>query len=200
MLDTPRPARDRPATYADIEALPSNMVGEILYGVLHAHPRPAKRHGRAAWRLAGQLDGHFDLGRSGPGGWIFVGEPELHLGHNVVVPDVGGWRRRPDLQLPETAISIAPDWICEILSPSTSRYDRTDKLAIYAEFGVGHAWYIDPLVNTLEVMSLVDGKWQITSTFKDDDLVSAPPFEAHSFSLDVLWPDDEATPTNEPEQ
>lgn len=183
--------KSKPATYADIEALPDNVVGEILFGVLHTQARPAPRYSRAAWRLNGELDGPFDRVRSGPGGWIFMPEAELHLGDHVIVPDISGWRRERLPRLPDTAyIDIQPDWVTEILSLATQRADRTDKLAIYAEFGVAHAWYLDPALKTLEVMTLVDGKWQITATFKDGDPVAAPPFEAHTFPLDVLWPDD----------
>ncbi|MDX2307483.1 MAG: Uma2 family endonuclease [Hyphomicrobium sp.] len=181
----------RPATYADIEALPPNVVGEILFGVLHTHPRPAPRHARALSRLGAELDGPFDRGKGGPGGWIILDEPELHLGSHVVVPDLAGWRRERLPKLPETAFfETAPDWVCEVLSPATARVDRTDKLAIYAEHGVGHVWLVDPIAMTLEVLALTDGKWQIAATFKDADPVTAPPFDAHTFALDVLWPED----------
>lgn len=186
---------NRPAVYADIEALPPNMVGEILFGVLHAHPRPAPRHGEAAFGLGVELGAAFGRGRGGPGGWRFQPEPELHLGSNVVVPDVGGWRRERMPIWPKTAyFETPPDWIAEVLSPSTQRMDRTDKLAIYAEFGVGHAWYVDPNARTLEVFALTNGKWLLAATFKDDDAVTAPPFEAHTFQLDALWePEDQET-------
>ncbi|MFM9940082.1 MAG: Uma2 family endonuclease [Hyphomicrobiaceae bacterium] len=184
--------KPRPATYADIEALPANMVGEILYGVLHAHPRPAPRYARASSMLGAELSGPFDRGRGGPGGWIILDEPELHLDPHVIVPDIAGWRRERLPRLPDTAyIETAPDWICEILSPSTQRVDRTDKLAIYATFGVKHCWYVDPLAKTLEVLALQGDKWLIAATFKDADAVTAPSFEAHTFALDVLWPDEE---------
>lgn len=184
-------ARDksRPASYADIEALPSNMVGQIIYGVLHAHPRPVPRHSRAAGRTLSELDGPFDRGRDGPGGWIILAEPELHLGPHVVVPDIAGWRVDRLTPFPTTAsIETPPDWICEVLSPSTQAIDRTDKLAVYAEFGVKHCWSIDPLARTLEVPALTaEKKWLFAATFKDDDAVAAPPFEVHTFGLDVLW-------------
>ena len=111
----------------------------------------------------------------------------------MVVPDIAGWRIARLPRLPETAyFETPPDWIAEILSPSTQRTDRTDKLEIYAEFGVGHAWYIDPALKTLEVFALTNGKWQIAATYKDNDAVSAPPFEEHTFDLSVLWePDDQ---------
>ena len=185
--------KTKPATYADLEALPSNMVGQILHGVLHAHPRPAPRHARAQHGIQVELDPAFARGRGGPGGWIFLPEPELHLGPHVVVPDIAGWRRERLPRLPDTAyIETSPDWVCEVLSPSTARIDRTDKLAIYAEFGVGHAWYVDPIAKTLEALALQAGKWLIAATFKDAEPVTAPPFEVHTFALDVLWPQDEA--------
>lgn len=183
--------RRRPATYADIEALPPHVVGEIAFGVLHTHPRPSPRHSRATSRLGAELDGPFDRGRGGPGGWIILDEPELHLGPHVLVPDLAGWRRERLPKLPDTAyIETPPDWICEVLSPSTQSFDRTDKLTIYAAFGVKHCWYVDPLAKTLEVFALQGDKWLIAATFKDADPVTAPPFEAHTFPLDVLWPAD----------
>lgn len=180
--------KTRPATYADIEALPPNVVGEVLFGVLHTHPRPTPRHGVAAGRLQSELTFPFDYGRGGPGGWIFIVEPELHLGPHVVVPDIGGWRRERLTPFPDAAfIGTSPDWIAEILSPSTQAIDRTDKLAIYAAAGVRHCWYVDPIAKTLEVLALTDGKWLLAATFKDADPVSAPPFENHTFPLDGLW-------------
>lgn len=175
-------------TYADIEALPANMVGQIIRGVLYAHPRPVPRHAMAAGQTLVELGGPFDRGRGGPGGWIILPEPELHLGPHVVVPDIAGWRRERLTPFPDTAaISTPPDWICEVLSPSTVRLDRTDKLAVYAEFGVAHAWYIDPNARTLEVLALEGGRWVLVATAKDAETVAAPPFEVHRFPLDVLW-------------
>jgi Uma2 family endonuclease len=182
--------RKQPATYAELEALPAHMVGQIMYGTLHAQPRPAPRHALATSSLGYELTGPFDRGRGGPGGWIILDEPELHLGPHVVVPDIAGWRRERLPRLPDTAfIELPPDWVCEVLSPSTARLDRTDKLSIYAEAGVGHAWYVDPEARTLEVLLLTGGKWLIAATFKDADAVTAPPFEAHTFELAVLWAD-----------
>lgn len=183
--------KSRPATYADLEALPPHVVGEILFGVLHAHPRPAPRHGWATNVLSYEVGGPFQFGRGGPGGWIFIDEPELHLGPHVVVPDLAGWRRERLTPFPDTAwIETAPDWVCEVLSPSTQRADRTDKLAIYAAYAVGHCWYVDPIARTLEVFARQGDKWLLAATFKVADAVTAPPFEAHTFALDLLWPPD----------
>lgn len=178
----------RPATYADLEALPAHVVGEIVNGTLYAQPRPTPRHGKAAGKLFARLDGFFDDG-SRFSGWIFLIEPELHLGAHSIVPDIAGWRAERLTPFPEAAfIETPPDWVCEVLSPSTARLDRAEKLPIYASFGVGHAWYVDPLAKTLEVFELTGDKWTIAATFKDADPVTAPPFEAHTFPLDVLWP------------
>jgi Uma2 family endonuclease len=182
--------KQRPATYADIAALPRDVVGEILFGVLQTHPRPAPRHSRASNRLQLELGGPFDRDEAGLSGWVFLTEPELHLGAHVVVPDIAGWRRERMPVLPETPfIETPPDWLSEILAPATQRYDRTDKLAIYATFGVEHCWYVDPVARTLEVFALSNANWLLAATFKDADLVTAPPFERHTFRLDVLWPE-----------
>ena len=185
----------RAATYADIERLPPHLVGEIIYGTLHAHPRPAARHAVAASELGSEITPPFRRGRGGPGGWIFMVEPELHLGAHVVVPDIAGWKIERLTPFPTTAfIETPPDWLAEILSPSTQALDRTDKLAVYAEFGVKHCWYVDPLAKTLEVFALTGSKWLLAATFKNADPVCAPPFEAHTFPLDNLWvPDSEPT-------
>lgn len=181
--------KSRAATYADIEALPPHVVGEILFGALHSHPRPAPRHALAATVVGAEITGPFQIGRGGPGGWILLGEPELHLGPHIIVPDLAGWKRERLSPFPETAyIDVSPDWVCEVLSPSTARVDRTDKLAIYAGFSVGHVWLVDPDARTLEALALTDGKWLIAATFKDAEPVTAPPFEIHTFALDTLWP------------
>jgi Uma2 family endonuclease len=181
----------KPATYADIEALPPHVTGEILFGILHSHPRPAPKHAVASNALGAEVTGPYQRGRGGPGGWIFMDEPELHFDEHVIVPDLAGWRRERLPRLPDTAwIATPPDWVCKVLSPSTQRRDRTDKLAIYAAFGVRHCWYVDPTACTLEVFALQGDKWLLAATFKDADPVTAPPFEVHTFPLDVLWPYD----------
>jgi Uma2 family endonuclease len=179
----------RIATYQDILALPENIVGEILQGQLHTHPRPAPRHARAYSALGGNLGGAFDWGTDGPGGWWILDEPELHLAGDVIVPDIAGWRRERMPELPETAwFELAPDWACEILSPSTARTDRALKMPIYAREGVPFLWLVDPDARTLEVYQLQDGgHWLLLATLKEDDPVKQPPFEAVTFSLGGLW-------------
>jgi Uma2 family endonuclease len=182
------PAR-RIATYEDILALPENLVGEIIHGQLHSMPRPAPRHARAYSALGFTIGGPFDAGLGGPGGWWIIDEPELHLGGHVLVPELAGWRRERMPSLPETAwFELAPDWVCEILSPGTARTDRAVKMPIYAGLGIPHLWLVDPDARTLEVYSLApQARWLLLATLQGDDPVSQPPFDALSFSLNMLW-------------
>lgn len=176
------------ATYADLEAVSPLLVAEIIDGGLVTHPRPVPRHAVAAGMLNVELVLPFQRGRGGPGGWIFMGEPELHFGSQVVVPDMAGWRRERLTLLPDAAfITTAPDWLCEILSPSTEKYDRGAKRRIYVEAGVQHIWLLDPRMRILETFTSAAGRWMLTGTFSDADEVRAPPFESIGFPLENLW-------------
>lgn len=180
----------RLATYDDLLALPEHVVGEIIRGVLHSHPRPAPKHARAYSALGGQLVGPYDQGRGGPGGWWILDEPEIHLSGNVLVPDLAGWRRERMPKLPDTAwFELAPDWVCEILSPSTARLDRVEKLPLYALEGVEYCWLIDPDLRTLEVFRNESGKWLLLCALQNDAGVCQPPFDATTFALSGLWAD-----------
>jgi Uma2 family endonuclease len=178
----------RKVTYADIEALPPNVVGEILFGTLVTHPRPSPWHARAQSSLTYELEGPFNRGRGGPGGWTFLIEPELHLGADIVVPDIAGWKReRLDLKPDDVVVGTAPDWLCEILSPSTENYDRNEKRQIYARAGVSNIWLLDPRSRSLECFQLVAGRWLLTHTFTQQQIVSASPFESAQFTLSDLF-------------
>ena len=179
----------RRATYQDVLDAPAHRVAEIVDGTLHTHPRPAMPHALASSRLGGELTGPFDRGRGGPGGWWIIDEPELHLGEEIVVPDLAGWRRERMPDYPDTAyVSLAPDWVCEVLSPSTRRLDLHGKRPVYAREGVGHLWLVDPADRTLEAFELRDGYWVLIASAKDDDPISIRPFDAITFSLGDLWP------------
>jgi Uma2 family endonuclease len=180
----------KPATYEDLLALPQNLVGEIIRGSLHSHRRPAPKHAQAYSVLGGELVGAYHRGRGGPGGWWILDEPEVHLSGNVLVPDLAGWRRSRMPTLPDTAcFELAPDWACEILSPSTARIDRVEKLPIYAAEGVQHCWLVDPDLRTLEVFQNESGRWLLLTVLENDAPVSQPPFDATSFPLSDLWGD-----------
>jgi Uma2 family endonuclease len=189
MQPVPRvPPFDRPATYDDLVKLPDHLVAEIADGELHASPRPAFPHAGAGAAIGGFLMPAFGWGRGGPGGWWIFYEPELHLGPDVLVPDWAGWRRTRMPHRPETPYaSLAPDWLCEILSPSTSSFDRVKKLAIYAREGVPHVWLLDPLARTLEVLRLEKGRWTILATHAGAEVARAEPFEAVELELSILW-------------
>ena len=193
------PAR-KSATYADLEAVPPHLVAEILHGALFTHPRPVPKHAVAANVLGHELTGPYQRSRGGPGGWIFMVEPELHLGPHVVVPDLAAWRRERLPALPDTAfIEVVPDWVCEILSPSTEAVDRGRKLQIYATYGLAHIWLLNPDTRVLETYELRDDKWLLLDTFSGAVDVAAAPFAAVPFPLAALWPFDEQQPetTNE---
>ena len=179
----------RRATYADLEAVPETMVGEIIDGVLETHPRPHPKHALAAYHLGGELRDPYGRGRGGPGGWVFVPEPELHLGAEVVVPDIAGWRSE---QFPHDAeqpfIDVAPHWVCEVLSPSTSRRDRGPKRRIYATAGVRYLWLLDPTAGILEAFGLAGEQWLLLATIQRGEDVSVAPFDAVGFPLDDLFP------------
>jgi Uma2 family endonuclease len=190
-------AKNKSATYADIEALPSHVVGEILFGTLYSHPRPARRHAAAASRIGGQLGPPFELGNGGPGGWIILDEPEIHIGLHVIVPDLAGWRAERLAGKGDGAyFDEVPNWVCEVQSPSTKRIDLTLKRRIYATYEVPFLWYIDPVEQTLEVFKLQKSDWLLTNTFVGGQAVSAPPFDAITFDPKLLWPFDKPFETD----
>ena len=184
-------APSKPATYDDLRQVPDHKVAEILEGDLIVTPRPALRHARATSRLGGTLIGPFDLGSAGgPGGWWILDEPELHLGDDVVVPDLAGWRRERLPVVPAAPyLSLAPDWVCEVVSPATERIDRSRKMRVYAREGVSFLWLLDPIVRTLEVLRLENGRWVVLVTHSDLDVARIEPFEAIEIDLTTFWPD-----------
>ena len=186
-----KPAHNHePATYEDVKALPPNLVGELIAGELFASPRPAFGHAHTTSTLGMRLGNPFQLGEGGPGGWLIVDEPELHLAQDIFVPDLAGWRRERMLPLPavtEPFLTLTPDWICEVLSPSTARLDQVLKKRRYAEEGVAHLWLVDPVARTLQVYKLGSGHWIDLGAFSDDDTVRAEPFDAVELKLALLW-------------
>lgn len=190
-MPVPRVPLDHPATYDDLIALPDHLVAEIVDGELHASPRPAPRHAFAHSALGMVLGPPFAQGRSGPGGWRIIDEPELHLGPDVVVPDLAGWRRERMPRLPRTAFfPLTPDWLCEVLSPSTESLDRTKKVAVYARAHVPHLWLVRPNDQTLEAMVLQAGQWVTAAVHRGPAVVRIPPFDAIEIDLSLVWDTD----------
>ena len=181
---------------ADLEALPEGVKGEIIEGVLYTQPRPRPRHSRAEGRVAGQVGRSFDGGAGGPGGWWILVEPGIVLpGSPEFSPDVAGWRRGRLPELPDGRIQLAPDWICEIHSPSNRGYDQRVKRPFYARIGVKHLWYVDLEARTLTVSRLERGRWSELLVAGESDVVRAEPFEAIEIALAEWWGDPAAPST-----
>ncbi len=177
------------ATYEDLERVPDHQVAEILDGELIVSPRPSPLHGVAQSSLLARLLTRYQDGDDdGPGGWLFIGEPELHFGMDVLVPDIAGWRMERMTAIPrKVGIRTAPDWLCEVLSPSTSRVDRFRKLPIYAREGVSHVWLLDPLKQILEVFRLDEDVAHPAAMYHGDAVVRAEPFHDSEIKLGRFW-------------
>ncbi len=191
MLKSPAPesaTSSTRATYQDVLDAPPHVVAEIVDGTLYTHPRPALEHSLAGSALGSKIGPPYHFGDDGPGGWWILDEPELHLGDDILVPDLAGWRRERMPAPSGTYASLAPDWLCEVLSPSTRRLDRGRKQAVYAREGVRHLWLIDPAERSLEALKLWGTTWESIDTLFDDEMVCLPPFKETSFCLAELWP------------
>lgn len=185
------PAEDRRrALYEAYQKVPERQHAEIIRGTLYVLPRPSPPHANAASVLGGELNGPFQRGRGGPGGWWILDEPELHLIElEPMVPDLAGWRVERMPALPNTAyFSLAPDWVCEVLSKSTESIDRNEKLPLYAAHGVEHVWLVDPIAKTLEVHAHPEaGRWREIRVYQGEVRIRVAPFEAIELELDALW-------------
>ncbi len=176
--------------YEQLEALPEGLTGEILNGQLHVQPRPAGPHARAEIELGIDIGGAYGRGRGGPGGWWILVEPEIHfvVDEAVTVPDLAGWRKTRMPRIPEGhRFEVVPDWICEILSPSTASKDREVKMPIYAHYGVAYAWLVDPKRRTLEAYALAEGAWRLLAEASGSDTIAVAPFDALQLDLNNLW-------------
>jgi Uma2 family endonuclease len=183
------PARRR-ATYQDVLDAPPHQVAEVIDGELYTNPRPSTPHANVSSVLGAELVLPFRRGKGGPGGWIILDEPELHLGvePDILVPDLAGWRRETLPELPEAAfLTTAPDWLAEVSSPSTRRLDRVQKLPIYRREQVRHVWLIDPGAQLLEVLRLDGESYRLVASHGGDDRVRAEPFDAIELELAALW-------------
>jgi Uma2 family endonuclease len=180
----------RISAYEGLLQLPEGLIGEILDGQLHAQPRPSGAHTAVESALQIELGGPFDRGRGGPGGWRILMEPEIHFLRDleVCVPDLAGWHRARLPNLPQDQrFEVVPDWVCEILSPSTESKDRQIKMPIYARYGVPHAWLIDPVGRTLEAFALEGGAWRQLGTWGGGERVAVAPFDCLELALGALW-------------
>jgi Uma2 family endonuclease len=178
----------RNATYADVLAAPEHVIAELMEGSLYLHPSPPLAHVAVSSALTFELGPPFSRGRGGPGGWHILPKVEVHLGANVLVPDLSAWRheRLPELR-DEPFLTLTPDWICEITTPQTADFDRQQKLPLYARAGVAFLWIVDPWQRSLEAFRLEAGQWTPLGSWKNDALVRAEPFSAVLLELGVIW-------------
>ena len=181
----------RRATYADVLEAPEHLIAEIIEGELITSPRPAPPHALAGIAISSILFERFNapVGAADRlGGWWILYEPELHVGDDVLVPDVAGWKRERLPAIPNAAFfDIAPDWVCEVISPSSGRIDRTRKMPIYAREHVQHLWLVDPTARTLEVYRLDADRWIVDSAHGGPDTVHVAPFDAAEVDLRRWW-------------
>ncbi|TAK33249.1 MAG: Uma2 family endonuclease [Myxococcaceae bacterium] len=169
---------------------PDHVSVEIVDGELFTMPRPGAPHASAATDLVVELGPPFARGRGGPGGWVILVEPELHLGAkpDIVHPDIAGWRRERMPLIPDTAaIELAPDWVCEVLSEGTEAHDRGRKMRLYRRAEVAHYWLVDPRIRLLEIYRLEGGRYTLLDTWEGDATVRAEPFDAIELDLSLLW-------------
>jgi len=191
---TSSPTTER-ATYADLEQLPEHVVGELVDGVLRASPRPAVPHAHACTALTTELAARFERALGGPGGWRFLFEPELHLGDDVFVPDVAGWRIDTLPSLPVApAITTVPDFIAEVASPSTARWDLRVKLPRYHNLGVGHVWIVRPLEHVVEAFRNAPDGWYLAGAFCDEPDARIEPFMAAPLDVRSWWIPEASSP------
>ncbi len=179
-----------PNLYAELCALPEHVTGEIIGGRLYTQPRPAGPHAMSNSTLVMDLGGAFQRGKGGPGGWWIINEPEIHFAHDeeVCVPDIAGWRKERMPKIPRGhRFKVVPDWVCEVLSPSTAKKDRVVKMPVYAQYGVGFLWLVDPLEKTLEAFELREGCWTVIGLYQDNATVNLAPFKELTLSLGDLW-------------
>jgi Uma2 family endonuclease len=179
--------------YEQLLKLPENLAGEIINGRLYTQPRPAGPHALVCSELQIEIGSAYHKGRGGPGGWWILVEPELHFVRDteVLVPDIAGWRRERMPLIPrDQRFEVVPDWVCEVLSPSTAKKDRVEKMPVYARYGVSSLWLVDPLARTLETYTLENGRWMVHGLYGDETEVNIPPFTDIPLALTDLWIED----------
>ncbi|HEV7428018.1 MAG TPA: Uma2 family endonuclease [Thermoanaerobaculia bacterium] len=178
------------ATYADLENVPELMIAELIDGDLYSSPRPSGLHARVSSVLSMDIGAPYDRGHGGPGGWWILFQPEIHFREHVLVPDLAGWRRERMPVIPADRFVVVPDWVCEVISPSSEAVDRAKKRRIYAECDVSWLWFVDPLVRLVEVFTLKT-TWSLIATYTGEDVVRAEPFPAAEIDLGSIWGTDD---------
>jgi Uma2 family endonuclease len=184
------PRKKQHATYQDVLDAPEHVVAEIIGGELRLSPRPGGPATAVASSVGDELGPPFKRGRGGPGGWLIVDEPEIHVADDIIVPDLAGWRRERQSRVPEGAFfTMTPDWVCEVLSRSTEKMDRLEKMPLYASWSVQYAWLVHPRRRTIEVFRLRNGAWETSGVYGEADRARIEPFGAIEIAVGDLWAD-----------
>lgn len=183
-----QPAR-KPPTLADLDALPKGVKGEIIGGVMYTMTRPRGHHQRTGLEIGADLRDPFMRGRGGPGGWWILPEPGIELPNTPEIsPDVAGWRRERLPSLPaDAAITVVPDWVCDILSPTTRRHNLLIKKPYYAKVGVPYHWIVDLDARTIATYRLENARWVELGVFGDERDARIEPFEAVALDVASWW-------------
>jgi Uma2 family endonuclease len=195
-MSTTKPST-KPPTLADLDALPPGIVGEIIEGVLYTMTKPRMRHQRTTTRIGAGVSDPFDMGRAGPGGWWIVTEPGIELPNDTkeISPDVAGWRRERMPEMPvDEPIRVVPDWVCEILSPTTRRHDMLRKQPYYAKIRVPFMWLVDIEARVLTAHRLDGDTWRTIATYSDESEARIAPFDAVPLNVASWWPPGAAAP------
>lgn len=185
-------ARER-VTVAEFLARDPDERLELIRGSVVEKASPSGEHSSAQAGIVRRVGSSFDRKPGGrwPGGWWFFVELNVQLGTDVLRPDVCGYRRERLAQKPSgRVVTVAPDWVCEVLSPSNAKLDRVEKLQAYFAAGVGHYWLLDPLEGSLEVFRRTDLAYALVQSAHRGQRLRPEPFEAMEFSVDELLGDD----------
>lgn len=175
-------------TLDDLNALPRGIKGEIIEGVLYTMTRPRSPHQALGLEIGGDLKNPFGRGRGGPGGWWILPEPGIELADTPeIAPDIAGWRKERMPELPrDSAITVVPDWVCEILSPTTRRHNLLIKMPYYARIGVKHHWLVDLEARVLTAFRL-DTDWVRTGAYGDETDARIEPFADVPLDVSSWW-------------
>lgn len=179
------------ATYEDLLKLSEDVRAEVIAGQVVTSPTPLPKHSKAQGAVRRFVGGPFDDddGHGGPGDWWIFVEVDVRLGpYDIVRPDLAGWRRE---RLPDPGglrpIEVVPDWVCEVLSPSTAAHDRVTKSRLYAECGVTHYWVVDAEARTLEAFELAERRWLLAGTYDERATARIAPFAAIELPIGRLF-------------
>jgi Uma2 family endonuclease len=189
-------------TYDDYLAVPEGLRAELIDGKLTLLPRPLGRNVRATSML-NSLVGHPFCGSAArapdkPGTWWILLRPECHLilDRRVVIPDIAGWRRSRMSAPPADShkFTLVPDWVCEVLSPSTAGHDTIIKMPKYLEAGVEWVWIVDPVAHRIESYHAVEREWTLAGAIEGAGPVRLPPFDAVELDFALAWDEGASNP------